>query len=110
MAIVTNPGGTHSWELDLTEECPGCRVTPGEHHDDECDHAHCPGCGEQLLMHDCGDSDRPSLWHGDNPAAIKAHELGWMEKHPAPNISGPVPQEAYVRALRDWDPTTQTWQ
>lgn len=50
------------------KECPGCRVALGGAHEDECDHALCPDCGEQLIFHDCehwGEDadgpDRPAL-------------------------------------------------
>lgn len=89
------------------EECLGCRVQPGEYHDDGCDHAHCPGCGEQLLLHDCGDSDRPSIWRGIDPdeaAAVRGNLFYW---HPAPDIQRWVPDGTRARALYEWDPTEQ---
>lgn len=64
------------------EECPGCRVAPGAAHHDECDHARCPDCGEQLLMCGqlCEEVDVPyraALWHGVDQRAQVAHQHNW---------------------------------
>jgi hypothetical protein len=66
------------------EACPGCRVAPGQPHGEDCDHALCPDCGEQLYAHDCDrwpdyadGPDRPAIWHGVNPQAEVARTLGW---------------------------------
>lgn len=66
------------------EDCPGCLAKPGTPHGQDCDHAACPACGEQLLFHDCehwpSDADgpkRPSIWHGVNPQAEVARAQGW---------------------------------
>lgn len=68
----------------MLEECPGCRVAPGRPHDEDCDHARCPDCGEQLIYHDCqlwpDDADGPSraaIWHGIDPKAEVAHTANW---------------------------------
>lgn len=66
------------------EECPGCRVAPGQQHDEDCDHAACPDCGEQLLLHECEHwaqdaegPDRAAVWHGIDPRTELARTLNW---------------------------------
>ena len=67
-----------------TEICSGCSAAPGTPHDEDCDHAACPDCGEQLLMHDCDrwpagadGPDRPAIWRGVDPSAEVARTLDW---------------------------------
>lgn len=61
------------------ETCPGCLANVDSPHGDGCDHAKCPGCGEQLIFHDCevGGQDQPAIWHGVDPRAEVARELNW---------------------------------
>lgn len=68
----------------ISWDCPGCRAAAGQPHGEDCDHARCPDCGEQLLMHDCDlwpadadGPDRPALWHGIHPSDEVARALGW---------------------------------
>ncbi|HET9656410.1 MAG TPA: hypothetical protein VFP72_13725 [Kineosporiaceae bacterium] len=102
--------------------CPGCRVEPGQPHGDDCDHACCPDCGEQLIFHDCehwaADAegpDRAALWHGVNPRAEVAQTLNWWTT--AVGIDHLV--EDYTRVLYaiyaknafvTWDPRAQRYQ
>ena len=100
-----------------TEECPGCRVAPGTAHHDECDHARCPDCGEQLLMCGqlCEEVDapyRPALWHGVDQRAQVARQHSWWTT--AVGIDHLV--EDYTRVLFAivlgqiiWEPTSQTY-
>jgi hypothetical protein len=85
--------------LDL---CPGCGVEPGRPHGDDCDHACCPDCGEQLIFHACehwaSDAegpDRLALWHGIDPRAEVARTLNWWTT--VVGINHPV--EDYTRVL-----------
>src|SRR5699024_6887795 len=66
------------------EECPGCQVAVGMTHDNDCDHARCPDCGEQLFFHDCDHwpedadgPDRPAMWHGVDPRIEVARARDW---------------------------------
>jgi len=65
------------------EPCCGCQAAPGTAHDEDCTHAQCPDCGEQLYMHECeldpngNGPGRPALWHGLDQRARVARELGW---------------------------------
>lgn len=71
------------------ETCPGCIAAPGTPHGEDCDHACCPDCGEQLLFHDdceywpddADGPDRPAIWHGINPQAEVARKLNWWTLH-----------------------------
>lgn len=97
-----------SAEAELApKECPGCRAEPDTPHEDDCDHAHCPGCGEQLLLHDCGDSDRPSIWHGIRPDEEAAITADMWFFHSAPDIRRYVPDCARARMQLDWDASDQ---
>jgi hypothetical protein len=101
------------------EECPGCRVDPGGGHGDECDHAWCPDCGEQLFLHVCerwdddaDGPDRPALWHGVDQRAQVARQRSWWTT--AVGIDHLV--EDYSRVLFaigpgqiTWDPRFQTY-
>lgn len=89
------------------ETCGGCGAEPGKPHQDDCDWAHCPGCGEQLLLHDCGGSDRPSLWPGMRPDEIAARDLDIWYWHPAPDINTWVPDTTRAGACCAWDPIKQ---
>lgn len=91
--------------------CLGCGVAPGADHEDDCDHARCPGCGEQYLM--CGEhGDRPARWHGTDQRAEVARGLGWWTT--ATGIDHLV--EDYTRVLFavmlgqvTWDPQAQRY-
>lgn len=66
------------------ENCSGCLAAPGEPHGEDCDHARCPDCGEQLIFHDCehwtdDGLDRPAMWHGIDPRAEVAQALNWWK-------------------------------
>lgn len=101
------------------EECPGCRMAAGTAHQDECDHAWCPDCGEQLFLHVCefwddenDGPDRPALWHGVDQRAQVARQHGWWTT--AVGIDHPV--EDYTRVLFAiglgqiiWEPRSQTY-
>lgn len=101
------------------ENCPGCGVAAGKNHDDNCDHAVCPDCGEQLLMHDCEHwaddaegPDRPALWHGVDQQAEVARTLNWWTT--ATGIDHLV--EDYTRVVVatalgqvTWDPRAQKY-
>lgn len=67
--------------MDALEQCPGCGAAPGRTHEEDCDHAACPECGEQLLMHECqvsaGGVVRPASWHGLDQRAEVAQAMGW---------------------------------
>jgi hypothetical protein len=98
------PSGPHA--------CPGCRVPPGADHEDGCDHALCPDCGEQRILHDEHDPGRASRWHGTDPRAESAQQLGWWTT--ASGIDHLV--EDYTRVLFAeslgqiaWDPATQRY-
>jgi hypothetical protein len=57
-------------------ECGGCMAVPSTAHGQDCDHAHCPECGEQWIM--CGhESDRMSVWRGVDERAAVAHQQNW---------------------------------
>jgi hypothetical protein len=82
--------------------CPGCGAVPGAQHDQGCEHALCPDCGEQLLMHSCdlwpagtGGPDRPAIWHGIDPREEVARALGWWTT--APGADDPVVDDTRVR-------------
>lgn len=79
------------------DTCDGCGAEPGTYHLDNCDHAACPGCGEQLLM--CGDccaqAELPARWHGTDQRAAVARHFGWWTT--AAGIDHPV--EDYTRVL-----------
>lgn len=95
------------------EPCPGCGSGPGSDHGDECDHARCPECGEQLIgCHEHGDSNRPARWHGVDQRAEVARKLGWWTT--AAGIDHLV--EDYTRVLYadglgqiTWDPQDQRY-
>jgi hypothetical protein len=101
------------------EDCPGCLAAPSESHGEDCDHARCPDCGEQLLFHDCEhwdeDADgptRPALWHGVDQRAEVARILGWWTT--AAGMDRLV--EDYTRVLfadalgqTAWNPRTQRY-
>jgi hypothetical protein len=103
------------------KECPGCRVAPRKPHDEDCDHAQCPDCGEQLFMHDCEHwparakgPNRPALWHGIDPRTEIAHSLNWWTDGRLYGVDYPV--EDYNRvgfaiALKQiaWNPRTQRY-
>ncbi|MFC7344603.1 hypothetical protein [Saccharopolyspora griseoalba] len=102
------------------ESCGGCGVQPGEAHAQvnpgDCDWAHCPDCGEQLLLHDCehwdedaDGPDRPSIWHGVRPDTDAAVKAGYFFWHPAPDINRYVPDEGMARARLEWNPETQKY-
>jgi hypothetical protein len=102
------------------KDCGGCGATPGQAHGEDCDHAACPDCGEQLFMHDycerrpedATEPDRPALWHGINPRAEMAQTLNWWTTRP--DVDHPV--EDYTRVLVadalgqiTWDPQAQKY-
>lgn len=101
------------------EECYGCGVSPGTAHEDDCDHARCPDCGDQLFFHDCDHwpedadgPDRPAIWHGVDPRAEVARTLGWWTT--AAGIDEPV--EDHIRVLTAealgqirWNPDKQRY-
>ena len=62
---------------DTHERCPGCHAAPHKSHDDWCDHARCPECGEQLIQCDEHDSSRRARWHGVDQRAEVARKLSW---------------------------------
>jgi hypothetical protein len=102
-----------------TENCLGCVVAPGNPHGEDCDHAVCPDCGEQLLFHDCEHwpedaegPNRPALWHGVDPRAEVARTLNWWTT--AVGVDRLV--EDYTRVLFatalgqvTWDPQAQRY-
>lgn len=68
--------------------CPDCQVEPGQNHEEGCDYAQCPDCGEQLLLHECEHweedaegPDRPPKWHGVAPRAEVARTMNWWTTH-----------------------------
>lgn len=99
--------------------CPGCAAAPDTAHEEDCDHACCPDCGEQLFMHDCDewadDADgpnRPAAWHGVDPTAEVAHQLGWWTT--VVGINHPVEDYTRVNVAADldmvtWDPENQRY-
>lgn len=101
------------------KSCPGCLAKPGGSHGEDCDHALCPDCGEQLLFHNCehwpedaDGPDRPALWHGVNQEAEVARKLNWWTT--ASGIDHLV--EDYTRVLMaeglgqvTWDRDTQRY-
>lgn len=105
--------------MRVLEECPGCRVAPGQSHKDDCDHARCPDCGEQLFFHDCQewpeDADGPNrdaIWHGIDPRAEVAHTQDWWTTavgidHPVEDFS----RVSFAEALKQitWDPNGQRY-
>lgn len=92
------------------ETCADCGVAPGQPHLDGCDWACCPDCGEQLLMHEECDPQRPAIWHGIDPYVEAAQQRGWQT-----TIAGvDEPMEDSNRAVAAkhrgelvWDPQTQ---
>jgi hypothetical protein len=85
-AVPVWTGGTAATEpmQDSGEPCRGCAVAPGQHHVEDCIHAVCPDCGEQLYMHECeywaedaDGPDRPALWHGIDPRTEVARARNW---------------------------------
>lgn len=102
------------------EVCPGCRVAPDNPHDEHCDHARCPDCGEQLIFHSCekwqladaDGPDRPAMWHGVAPGAEVARIRGWWTT--AVGIDYLVEDDTRVTiavALKmvTWDPAGQRY-
>lgn len=101
------------------KHCLGCAVLPGQPHHENCDHACCPDCGEQLFWHECPEwpegaegPDRPALWHGIDPRAEVARTLDWWTL--ASGVDGPV--ENYTRVSYavhlgqvTWDPQAQRY-
>lgn len=93
------------------DECPGCQVMPGQVHHPECDHARCPGCGEQYIV--CHEHpDGPAIWHGVDQRAEVARLRGWWTT--AVGIDHLV--EDYTRVLFavvfgmvTWDPQEQRY-
>ncbi len=51
-AIPYNPKKLH---MPDWYRCPDCNVVPGATHHYNCDQAHCPKCGGQLISCDCFD-------------------------------------------------------
>lgn len=94
-------------------DCYGCGAAPGANHDEECDRARCPDCGEQLIMCDeHEDCDRPARWHGIDQRAEVAQRLDWWTT--AAGIDHLV--EDYTRVLFadalgqiTWDPQAQRY-
>ena len=101
------------------EECYGCAVPPNTPHEDGCDRARCPDCGDQLLLHDCefwpGDADgpdRPALWHGMSPSEEVARKLSWWTT--AAGIDHLVEDHMRVSVAEalgqiTWNPRTQRY-
>jgi hypothetical protein len=101
------------------KECGDCQAAPGEAHDEDCDHAACPDCGEQLFMHECehwpedaDGPDRPARWHGVDPRTEVARTLDWWTT--ATGIDHLV--EDYTRVIFaialgqvTWDPQAQKY-
>lgn len=70
--------------MAILEYCAGCGAHPGENHGEDCDHAPCPDCGEQLLLHECAfwpvdatGPDRPARWSGVDPRDEIARAQDW---------------------------------
>lgn len=90
--------------------CPECSAEPGGIHPENCPHALCPDCGDQLLLHTCphwapgvDGPGRPPVWHGYDPTDKVAHTLNWM----VPNYHR---VQAAVRAgCITWDQKKQDW-
>lgn len=66
------------------ETCYGCGAAPQSYHQEHCDWARCPDCGEQLLLHDCDHwpddadgPDRSAIWHGITPSDEVAQACNW---------------------------------
>ena len=103
------------------EVCPGCLVNPGQFHEEDCDHACCPDCGEQLIYHECTEwpedaigPDRPALWHGIAPSTEVAHTLNWWtdgkeygEDHPVEDYTRVLCADALGQIT--WNPKTQRY-
>lgn len=97
------------------ENCADCAAVPGAAHEDGCDWARCPCCGEQRLMLELsGDehTNRPAIWHGIDPKTEVAHKLNWWTT--AAGIDHLV--EDYTRVLYaeglkqiTWDPEAQRY-
>jgi hypothetical protein len=92
--------------------CRGCGVAPEQAHEEGCDWAKCPECGEQRDWGCDHDSDQPSIWHGIDPRAEVAQAREWWTT--ATGIDHLV--EDYTRVLVaigrgdiDWDPQTQRY-
>lgn len=92
------------------ETCCGCGATPGGGHGEECDHAHCPGCGGQALM--CAmDGLHEGLgwgvWQGEDPIDIAAREFDLFKPFMLPDGPAIVADDFRVRTELAWDPTGQ---
>lgn len=57
--------------------CPDCGVDEGRPHDDGCDVAICPTCGQQVLSHDEDHLAPQTYWTGFWPGTIECRERGW---------------------------------
>jgi hypothetical protein len=99
--------------------CYGCGVEPGQAHEDGCDHACCPDCGEQLIFHDCDTwdpeaegPDRPALWHGIDPRKEVAQVLNWWTTHARiDHLVEDYTRVLFADALHQitWDPRGQKY-
>ncbi|UKD50878.1 hypothetical protein L3Q65_00875 (plasmid) [Amycolatopsis sp. FU40] len=105
---------------DTLKECLGCDAQPGQAHTrEDCTHAQCPDCGEQLYMHECDywpegaeGPGRPALWHGADQQAAVARAQNWWTT--ASGVDHPVEDYTRVRfaiALGQiaWDAYTQKY-
>lgn len=103
-------------QTDLTK-CYGCKAMPGEHHEDNCDWACCPDCGEQLIFHRCDDPsglnpERPAIWHGLPPYVEVARALDWWTTAAGIDHLVEDATRVLVAAARGeirWNPETQRY-
>ena len=95
----------------LLQVCAECAVAPGQAHEEDCDHASCPECGEQLLLHDEHRQTRPALWSGIDPREQMARELGWWTVRAEAGLVEDFDSvtEARVRGYVEWDPVQQRY-
>jgi hypothetical protein len=97
--------------------CRGCRAAPGRPHEDGCDWARCPDCGEQLFGHyDCEapqpGPERPALWHGVDPRCEVAQVAGWWTTVVGiDHLVEDTTRVLYAHGLGQihWDPTAQRY-
>jgi rubredoxin len=100
-------------QIDDLKPCRGCRVEPGTPHEEACDRASCPECGQQLFMcdeHD--DASRPAIWHGIDPLDEVARQLNWWTVFPGiDRLVEDSPRVLLAAAYGQitWDPQTQRY-
>lgn len=100
-------------------DCLGCLAKPGTAHGQDCDHAACPDCGEQLLFHDCDrwppgadGPTRPALWHGVDQKAEVARACNWWTTAVGiDHLVEDYTRVIFAKALGQiiWDPAQQRY-